>query len=42
VIVVGSQTFAKQPGWVRRGAEEEAERLARFLGAELEFGWSNS
>ncbi len=41
-LVVEVEPFAKQPGWVRRGAEEEAERLARFLGGELEFAWSNS
>jgi hypothetical protein len=41
-LIVEVEPFAEQPGWVRRRAEEEAERLARFLGGELEFGWSNS
>jgi hypothetical protein len=41
-LIVEVEPFAEQPGWVRRGAEEEAERLARFLGGELEFTWSNS
>src|ERR687894_2201279 len=35
-LVVGIATFADQPGWVRRAAEEEGERLARFVGGELE------
>jgi hypothetical protein len=41
-LIVEVEPFGEQPGWVRRAAEEEAERLARFLGGELEFGWSNS
>jgi hypothetical protein len=41
-LVVEIEPFAEQPEWVRRTAEEEAERLTRFLGGELEFGWSNS
>ena len=41
-LIVEIEPFAKQPGWVRRAAEEESERLARFLGGELEFSWSNS
>jgi hypothetical protein len=41
-LIVEIEPFAKQPGWVRRAAEEEAERLARFLGGELAFIWSNS
>ena len=41
-LVVEIEPFAEQPEWVRRTAEEEAERLPRFLGGELEFGWSNS
>jgi winged helix DNA-binding protein len=40
-LIVEVEPFAEQPGWVRRAAEEEAERLARFLGGELEFIWSN-
>ncbi|MDQ5811784.1 MAG: winged helix DNA-binding domain-containing protein [Actinomycetota bacterium] len=41
-LVVEIKPFADQPEWVRRATEEEAERLARFLGGELEFSWSNS
>jgi hypothetical protein len=41
-LVVEIEPFAEQPEWVRRAAEEEAERLPRLLGGELEFGWSNS
>jgi winged helix DNA-binding protein len=40
-LIVEVEPFAEQPGWVRRATEEEAERLARFLGGELEFSWSN-
>ncbi|MGH2534449.1 MAG: winged helix DNA-binding domain-containing protein [Thermomicrobiales bacterium] len=38
-LVVQIEPFAKQPGWVRAAAEAEAERLAGFLGGELELGW---
>ena len=41
-LVVEIEPFAEQPEWVRRTAEEEAERLPRLLGGELEFGWSIS
>jgi uncharacterized protein YcaQ len=41
-LIVEIEPFAEQPGWVRHAAEEEAERLARFLGGELEFSWPNS
>jgi hypothetical protein len=41
-LIVEIKPFAEQPEWVRRATEEEAERLARFLGGELEFSWSNS
>jgi hypothetical protein len=40
-LVVEIEPFTEQPEWVPRAAEEEAERLARFLGGELEFVWSN-
>ncbi len=40
-LVVGIEPFADQPGWVRCAAEEEGERLARFVGGELELDWSN-
>ena len=35
-LSVGIEPFARQPYWVRRAAEQEAERLARFVGSELE------
>jgi enamine deaminase RidA (YjgF/YER057c/UK114 family) len=35
-LSVGIEPFARQPDWVRRAAEEEAEQLARFVGSELE------
>ena len=41
-LVVEIEPFTEQPEWVRRTAEEEAERLPRLLGGELEFGWSIS
>ena len=41
-LIVEIEPFATQPEWVRREAEEEAERLARFLGGELELVWSSS
>jgi Winged helix DNA-binding domain len=41
-LIVEIEPFAEQPEWVRRATEEEGERLARFLGGELEFRWSNS
>jgi hypothetical protein len=41
-LIVEIEPFAEQPEWVRRATEEEAEQLARFLGGELEFSWSNS
>lgn len=41
-LMVEVEPFAEQPRLVRRGAEEEAERLAHFLGGELEFSWSDS
>jgi hypothetical protein len=34
--------FLKVPSWVRRGAEEEAERLAGFLGCNLKLTWNSS
>ena len=41
-LIVEIEPFAEQPEWVRRATEEEAERLARFLGGELELIWSSS
>jgi uncharacterized protein YcaQ len=40
-LIVEVEPFVQQPGWVRLATEEEAGRLARFLGVELEFIWSN-
>jgi hypothetical protein len=34
------EPFAKLPAWARRGAEEEAERLARWSGADLQLEWA--
>ena len=41
-LIVDIEPFAKQPEWVRRATEEEAEHLSRFLGGELELTWSSS
>jgi hypothetical protein len=41
-LIVEIKPFDEQPEWVRRATEKEAERLARFLGGELEFSWLNS
>lgn len=38
-IEVRVEPFVKLPSWARRGAEEEAERLAEFLGGPLELSW---
>jgi hypothetical protein len=35
-LLVRVEPFTKLPAWARRGAAEEAERLAAFLGGELE------
>jgi hypothetical protein len=40
-LVVGIEPLREQPAWVRRAAEVEAERLARFAGGGLELVWSN-
>ena len=39
-LQVRIEPFTKLPAWARRGAEEEAERLARWNGAELELEWA--
>lgn len=39
-VNVTIEPFRKQPGWVRRGAESEAERLAAHLGADLVLRWA--
>jgi hypothetical protein len=39
-LAVRIEPFGEQPGWVRRAAEGEAERLSQFLGGELDLVWS--
>jgi uncharacterized protein YcaQ len=39
-LTVTIEPFGKLPKWARKGAEAEAERLAGFLGGELEVGWA--
>jgi len=38
-VEVSIEPFVKAPGWVRRAAGEEAERLASFLGGTLRVVW---
>ena len=38
-VEVSVEPFVKVPTWARRGAEEEAERLAAFLGGNLQLAW---
>ena len=38
-VDVTIEPFADPPAWVRRAAEEEAERLATFLGGSLRLAW---
>jgi uncharacterized protein YcaQ len=38
-VTVVVEPFARQPAWVRKGAEAEAERLAAFLDRPLSFDW---
>lgn len=40
LVEVTIEPFGKSPGWIRRGAEEEAERLAAFLGGQLDLAIS--
>jgi hypothetical protein len=39
-LLVRVEPFAEAPKWLRRAAQEEAERLAAFLGGSLELHWS--
>jgi hypothetical protein len=39
-VAVEIEPFRKQPVWVRKGAEAEAERLADFLGGSLALTWN--
>ena len=41
LVEVVIEPFGKVPAWVRSGAEEEAERLAGFLGCNLSLSWKN-
>ena len=36
-VEVTIEPFGKPPAWMLRGAAEEAERLAAFLGGQLDF-----
>lgn len=38
-VEVTVEPFVRVPAWVRRGASEEAERLAGFLGGKLKLAW---
>jgi uncharacterized protein YcaQ len=39
-LTVTIEPFGKLPKWARTGAEAEAERLAAFLGGDLELTWA--
>lgn len=41
-LLVELEPFAPLPAWASRGAEEEAERLAEFLGGSLVLRWAGS
>jgi len=38
-VEVEVEPFVKLPGMVREAAEEEAQRLAKFLGGSLQLEW---
>jgi DNA glycosylase AlkZ-like len=38
-LLVKIEPFFKIPAWAKKGAEKEAERLAKFLGGSLELTW---
>jgi Winged helix DNA-binding domain len=38
-LVVQVEPFLDLPGWAQQGAEEEAKRLAGFMGRKLELSW---
>lgn len=40
-VEVCIETLGNVPAWVRTGAEEEAERLAAFVGGNLSLSWKN-
>jgi hypothetical protein len=39
-VLVEVEPFGRVPNWVRLGVEEEAGRLAAFLGGSLELSWA--
>jgi Winged helix DNA-binding domain len=41
-VDVTIEPFIRVPAWVRRGAAEEAERLAEFLGGKVQLSWGPS
>jgi hypothetical protein len=40
-LTVTIEPFGKLPKWARKEAEAEAERLAEFLGGELDVSWAD-
>ncbi|HEX2192652.1 MAG TPA: winged helix DNA-binding domain-containing protein [Acidimicrobiales bacterium] len=40
-LTVTIEPFVTVPSWARRGAQEEAERLAAYLGGNLELVWAD-
>jgi hypothetical protein len=40
-VEVAIEPFVQQPAWVRRAAEQEAERLAEFFRGKLNFTWNS-
>jgi hypothetical protein len=40
-LVVSLEPFGKLPKWARTEIEAEAERLAAFLGGDLELTWAD-
>jgi hypothetical protein len=41
-LLVTIEPFTDPPGWARRAAEAEAERLAAFTGGQLELTWAGA
>jgi hypothetical protein len=39
-LQVRIEPFTRLPAWARRGAEEEAERLARWSDSEPQLAWA--
>lgn len=38
-LIVELEPFLDLPTWVRQAAEDEAERLAAYMGRRLELAW---